>query len=922
MFRIRTALLLAAATYFCLGAACAYGSFGFQSFDVSFTEAPPPNSPPETLGAPDTRPGSHPYQMNLAFALNHRFNQLGGQELSDGKEVRNLDINLPPGMVGDPSAVPQCTRQQLDAEFFGCPASAQIGLITAGLAVGGSNLTEFTFPLYNMAPPANTPAEFAFSFSGIHGIIDAAVRPGNRQYGVTLHVYNITQREIVLSHAAIWGVPADPSHDALRQGENCHEGCSVHAPLKPFLTLPSACSGPLKFSLHADTWQDANITADAEAQAPALTGCERLGFAPSISALPDTSAALTPAGLAVDVRAPQGGQGGESQAMSNIQNASVILPAGLVVNPARATGLTACQPAQANLEGEGPVSCPSTSRIGTVRVSTPLLPEDLEGGVFVLQSNPPDVQLLLAPAAEGVNLKLVGDARMDEATGQLTTTFLGAPDLPFTDLRLSLDGGPRAALVTPGACGEYETNADFTPWASPFLPDALSSSAFTIESGPDGAGCGSPPFAPSLVAGTVNNQAGGFSPFSVTFSRQDQDQGLAGVSVRTPPGLLGVLKNVERCPEPQASQGACGQGSLIGHTTVAAGAGPDPFYVQGGQVFLTGPYKGAPFGLSVVVPTIAGPFNLGNVVVRAAIRVDPHTAQITVLSDPLPSILRGVPLDLRTVNVTIDRQEFMFNPTNCEPLSVDGTLTSTQGASAIVSSRFQAANCATLGFRPSFSVSTQARTSKKSGASLDVKVGYPRGTEANIRSVAVTLPKQLPARLTTIQQACPAATFAADPASCPTGSVIGMGTAKTPILAAPLRGPAYLVSHGGAAFPDVVVVLQGEGITLDLVGSVEIKKSITSSTFASVPDAPISSFELSLPEGSHSGLAAVVPAKARGSLCGQSLAMPTTITAQNGAQIKQSTKIKISGCAKPTRRAHGKKQTKAEKKHPKKGRKQ
>jgi hypothetical protein len=361
--------------------------------------------------------------------------------------------------------------------------------------------------------------------------------------------------------------------------------------------------------------------------------------------------------------------------------------------------------------------------------------------------------------------------------------------------------------------------------------------------------------------------------------------------------LLGVLKSVPLCGEPQASQGACGQESLIGHTTVGAGVGPDPFFL-GGQVFLTGPYKGAPFGLSIVVPAVAGPFNLGTVVVRAAINVDPTTTALTVSSDPLPSILQGIPLAIRTVNVTVDRPGFIFNPTDCEPLTLTGTLTSTQGASSAVSSRFQAANCAALAFNPVFSVSSSAKTSRANGAALDVKVSYPSGAQANIHSVAVTLPKQLPARLSTIQQACPEAVFNANPASCDEGSNIGVGTAVTPILKNPLTGPAYLVSHGGAAFPDIDVVLQGEGITLVLTGHVNISKAgITSASFFAVPDAPIGSFELNLPEGPHSGLSAV------GSLCASPLTMPTTITGQNGAVITQTTKIKVTGCG-PTKKKH------------------
>jgi hypothetical protein len=329
-------------------------------------------------------------------------------------------------------------------------------------------------------------------------------------------------------------------------------------------------------------------------------------------------------------------------------------------------------------------------------------------------------------------------------------------------------------------------------------------------------------------------------------------------------------------------------------------------------VFITGPYHGAPFGLSIAVPAKAGPFDIGSgpcdcVVVRAKISVDPHTAQILVDTDPLPTILQGIPLQVKHVNVTIDRPGFMFNPTSCEHLNATDTLTGGSGGTSTASVPFQVTNCASLPFKPTFKVSTQANTSKKNGASLDVKVTSGHG-QANIGKVAVTLPKALPSRLTTIQQACPEATFNQNPASCPAGSNIGTVTATTPVLTSPFTGPAYLVSHGGAAFPDLVIILQGEGVTLDLVGSINIKKNITSSTFASVPDAPINTFELKLPEGPHSALAAVLPAKAKGNLCGTSLVMPTTLTGQNGAQIKQNTKIAVTGCTKAnTRRAHGKK---------------
>jgi hypothetical protein len=383
-----------------------------------------------------------------------------------------------------------------------------------------------------------------------------------------------------------------------------------------------------------------------------------------------------------------------------------------------------------------------------------------------------------------------------------------------------------------------------------------------------------------------------------------------------PPGLLGALAGVPLCGEPQASLGTCGEASRIGSMTVAAGTGAHPFYEKG-QIYLTGPYAGAPFGLSVVVPTVAGPFNLGNVVVRAQIGVDPQTAALTVTSDPFPQVIDGIPLRLRTANVTIGRPGFIFNPTNCAQQHVTATIASAQGAQASVSAPFAVAGCSGLKFAPSFHVSTQGKTSKAGGASLDAKLTYPSGSEvgtlpggtqsspgaigsqANIAYVKVDLPKQLPSRLTTLQKACTAAVFNANPAGCPSASVIGVAKVSTPVLPVPLSGPVYFVSNGGAAFPNLLVVLQGYGVRVDLAGDTFISKAgITSTTFKTVPDVPFSSFELYLPEGRFSALGANLPAKAKGSFCGQSLTMPTEFVAQNGAVIKQSTKISVTGCPK------------------------
>ena len=362
-----------------------------------------------------------------------------------------------------------------------------------------------------------------------------------------------------------------------------------------------------------------------------------------------------------------------------------------------------------------------------------------------------------------------------------------------------------------------------------------------------------------------------------------------------------MLTGVTLCPEAQANAGTCPANSLIGHSTVSVGLGSDPFTVTGGQVFLTESYKGAPFGLSILTPAIAGPFNLGYVNVRAKIEVDPHTAALTVSTDEsgpyaIPRILDGIPLQIKHVNVAIDRPGFTFNPTSCAPTAITGTIKSAEGATATVSSPFQAASCQNLKFAPKFAVSTSGKTSKARGASLSVKLTYPRGplgTYANVAKVKVSLPKQLPSRLTTLQKACTSSVFEANPANCPKESIVGQAKVLTPLLPVPLTGPAYFVSHAAEAFPDLTIVLKGYGITVDLVGNTQIKKGVTMNTFKATPDVPFSSFELNLPQGKFSALTA------NADLCKSKLLMPTEFQAQNGAEMRQETKITVSGCPKP-----------------------
>jgi hypothetical protein len=917
-----------------VSASSALADFGFQSGSVEFNIT-------NRDGSAITQAGSHPYQVVTKFALNSTANAQGERVLQG--DLKDFDAALPQGLVGDPRAVPQCTAEQFaansDYTLTACPDSTQVGVAL----VETDSLLElvgvgFGAPIWNLVPPPGVPAEFGFEITGVPVLLTPTVR-SNGDYGLTVSSDNTSQGLNVFgAQVAFWGVPGDPGHNeergeclkelpAFHLGETEGGSCPAGIAPVPFLRMPTSCTGPFTTVFSSDSWPaldassvlqpsvfvQASVVSHETGGAPVgLDGCNQLPFKPSFTVAQDTSAADSPAGLTFDLKIPQEGLlAAEGLATSDLKDTTVTLPEGVAVNPGQAAGLVACQPSEDGVGIEGPPTCPSASQVGTVQITTPLLENKLEGDVYVLQSNPPDLKLLVAAASpvDGVYVKLVGDVHLDESTGRLTTTFTNTPQLPFSDLKLSFSGGAQAALTTPPKCGLYTTTSDFAPWSG--QPDSTLANSFAVETGPGGSACAATlPFAPTLHAGATTDQAGGYTNFSLLLQRGDGQQRISTLQFKTPKGLLGMISKIPLCGEAQANAGTCPAASEIGHTVVQAGPGPFPLVVpQPGQppapIYLTGGYDGAPYGLSVVVPVVAGPFTLQTQVVRAKIEVDPHTAQLTVTTNPLPPIIDGVPTDLRTVDAVIDRPGFMFNPTNCSPQAFSGTAASTEGAQAAISSPFQVGSCQSLAFKPDFKVTTSAKTSKADGASLTATITYPTTTpgtgqatsEANIALVKVDLPKQLPSRLTTLQKACLAKVFEANPANCPKESVVGHATATTPVLPVALNGPAYFVSHGGEAFPSLIVVLQGYGVTVDLVGTTFISKAgITSSTFKQVPDVPVGSFEITLPQGKFSALAANLPAKAKGSFCGQKLTMPTAFTAQNGAVLKQSTKIGVAGC--------------------------
>ncbi len=920
-------------------------------------------SPEEDGGAVDSQAGSHPFQLTTTLNLDQTVESVPeyGVVAAAPALPRNLSFELPPGLIGDPRAVPPCAT----ADFLAfskvatnaCKPESAIGVVVVTLDEPAQfhNITR-AVPLWNLEPAQGEPARFGFEVLKVPVVLDTSLRSGG-DYGVTVSVHEAPEAaQLLASEVTIWGVPGEASHDQSR-GWACLLGGAIfkgEVPCEPpahrstaaFLTLPGSCTGPLRTDVEGQSWPLKSLGSEpgevfllqggsTEDELAGFEGCDALPFDPSIGLESTEHSASTPTGLSADVHVPQqttleAGRLGES----GVRDTSVALPEGVQLNPSAAGGLEACSEQQIGFEGppgEDPLSpgappplrfssepagCPDASKIGLVHIKTPLLEHELQGAVYLATpaplgeagKNPFDALLALYLLAEepaaGIRVKLAGETQLNASTGQLTSTFLNAPQVPFEELRLELFGGPRASLSTPAFCGTYAADALFTPWSGTSPVQAFSEpNTFAITSGPEGSACPSTqqPLAPAFRAGSTNLQAGAFTNFTLQITRPDQDQALTGLTVHLPAGNAAILASVKPCPEPHASIGTCGPESEIGEATATSGLGPDPYTVTGGRAYITGPYQGAPFGLSIVTPAVAGPFDLGLVVVRSKIEVDPHTAQVSITSS-LPTVLQGVgrpatgiPLQLHRVEVTVDRQNFEFNPTNCTPTSITGTVTGAQGATASVSSPFQVANCQSLPFKPTLTAQTQGRTSKADGASFDVKVTSSHG-QANIAKTTLVLPKILPARLSTIQKACLAKTFEANPASCPEGSNIGSAIVHTPVLESSLSGPAYLVSHGNAAWPDVEFVLQGEGITLVLDGQTQIKGGVTTSSFNSVPDAPVSSFEAILPEGPHSALTTALPASAKYSLCGQKLIVPTTLTGQNGAVIKQSTKVSVTGC--------------------------
>jgi hypothetical protein len=839
-------------------------------------------------GSANLQAGQRPHHSDTEFSFAVHPGSFGNEV---DEEVKNVTVELPPGAIGNPEATPKCTAINISLTPM-CPLDTQVGMISVYFDYTGG--VPYNYPLFNLKAPDGKAALFGFEYLENLTYIEATVRSG-ADYGINATTHKIKQVfPIEKVHVSIWGVPADSSHDRLRgiscTGDvedpgACSGGTSVEGPREPFFTNPTRCTSPLLTTLWADSWANQGAYSRADflshnnaGDPQGFSGCDQLDFKPTIEARPTTNVADSPSGLDFKLNIPQN-EDPDGSATAQLRDAHVTLPAGLTVNPSSANGLGACSPAQIGLTtpvGQvdakftpDPANCPNDSKLGTVEVLSPLLDHPIEGEVFLASQNENPFGSLLAmyvtafDEKSGVVLKLPGKISTDPNTGQITATVDNNPQLPFEDLKLSFFGGPRAALKTAINCGTFTTTSEMVPWTAPEGAPAFPKDSFQIQRGAnDGACVGSEAQAsngPAFNAGTVDPTAGSHSPFTLKLTRPDGSQQIRSIDTTLPKGLLGKLAGIPYCSDQALASAAgksgkaeqasssCPFASRLGSVTVGAGAGSQPLYVDG-KAYLAGPYKGAPLSLAIVTPAVAGPFDLGTVVVRTRLEVNPETAQIKAVSDEIPTMLQGIPLDVRSITVNMDRPSFILNPTSCNPMSVLGGSTSLTGNTASLTSPFQVGGCGALGFKPKLAFRLSGKTSRTGYPALKATLSARSG-DANIGRAQVTLPKSQILAQNHIKTICTRVQYAAN--TCPPASIYGKAKAWSPLLDQPLSGPVYLRSSNNP-LPDLVAKLDGQ-IHIDLVGRIDSVNARLRSTFESVPDAPVSKFVLEM-QGGKKGL--------------------------------------------------------------------
>jgi hypothetical protein len=915
---------------------------------VPYWDVNPWVTPPAWRLAPVTAAGAHP-DGTATFALVR-----SAQSQIDGS-LENATVELPPGVVGDPNALPKCSADDFEPEPVQCPPETQVGILEASV-LGGLGYSEFILPVYNLEPRPGRTAEFGipdiFSYTSVR-IVGQARTDGD--FGVSALAHNIPSPIPVFSQSiTLWGVPWAAEHDRWRvrkgfDGKNLgflitpprqpifpfgipEAGLtgvdpsfgSDHAnyvpqsydpswgPIKPFFSNLTECDSEDPVTVaKLNSFQDPTDVKSYASLADAGTGCEQLPFDPEATFQPTAIDAGGPTGLAADITIPQNNEppadvaddpddatgapahwrSDAGRATAHLDKTVVALPKGMSVNPSAAAGLQACTNEQMGVTATGnpytfddeEPTCPDASKIGTVEATTPLLEgsPNMTGEVILGMPETTNPQgeadgrrmfrifLVLRNQERGLLAKIYGTSVASGGDGQLTATFDKNPRVPVESIKVDLKGGERGILALPQGCGEKTTASEFTPWTAAHGgggPVRSLTDSFTV-----GGDC-SFGFAPTLAAGMDTQIARANGKFSFRFSRQDGEQWLRGLTAKLPPGLLASVKEVDLCSDAQANAGACPLGSQIGIVDAKAGAG-NPFVLeQKGRVYLTEGYKGGEYGLAVKIRPVAGPFRgaleLSPIIVRQAIHVDRKTAQVTAVSDPFPLIHHGVPLRVREVTVLVDRGNFMLNPSDCSTKQVGADILSAEGTTAAATNPFQASGCAALPFKPRLGLRMTGRRQTRTGRHPGIRALVRQNGvgEAGIQRAEVRLPKTLALDVDNAQALCEFEDGTKPDLEnhCPKGSIVGRARAQTPLLNDDLVGNVYFVKNvridpdtGNEirTLPMIIAALRGE-IAVNLVGESDVKGGKLVSTFANIPDAPISRFNMNI-RGGKNGIVAV-----------------------------------------------------------------
>jgi hypothetical protein len=864
----------------------AHAEFGIESFGGAATDSG---------GARMSQAGAHP-DLTTAFEFTKGMRDGGIQVAADN--ARNVRISLPAGLVGNPLAAPTCHPDDLtEVRGAQCPPETQVGVVDYTHVLGSVLGESGTVALYNVRPPRGLPARLGFNSGSVTTYIDPVVRPGD--YGITARTRDASQSlPIVRVRVTLWGVPADPVHDAQRAMPDDFGGSFGHpssAPRRPFTIAPTQCSGrALVTEMLVDAWGDptprhASFDSDFDGFPFINEGCDVLAFLPQSEIRASNSAPDAPTGLDVEISNPQRVDNPQGLADAQLRDVKVVLPDGMTINPGAADGLQACSDEQLGLGTDRPVGCPAGSKIGSGAASTPLLAEELTGSVFLRSQASDDPEsgsmfraaLVFENEERGILVKLAGAIRVDAQTGKVTATFADNPQLPVDHVSVRLKVGARAPLVTPASCGEKTIETSLTSWAGHDLHQPSTAGVDCV------AGLGG--FAPGFTAGTVDPEAGKASPLLVGITKPDGDSDINGLSMTMPAGLLAKLKG--------------NLGSQVGTVKAYAGPGSNPFMLPG-QVYLEGRYGDAPFSLKVVVPAKAGPFDLGEVVVRQKIYVDPIDAHVTVVSDPLPTIVKGVPARIQKLEVSVDKPDFVLNPTSCAPKKISAVLGSVAAGSATVETRFQVKECSSLDVKPNLGLSLSGRGQTRDGGhpAVSAVLSQPAGG-ANLKKVRVTLPLSLAldpdnaasdALCSFVEGSKP------DP-KCPASSIVGKATAVSPILNEPLSGPVYFVKNerkdpkSGRSIkttPKLVIPLTGEnGVKLTLTGTSTVVDDQLVTTFDNLPDAPVSSFKMDI-NGGKKGILVISAAD----ICKSTQIAEQEVDGQNNKAADASVYIQTPSC--------------------------